>query len=233
MSSTVVPLVIAFLGIVGTLASGLMTQRLAEKAKSTEFEHSGRQRAEERQYETRRAVTEGVRTCYVMLNTASLDYHSELNNFWYALRAGRITDDLRSRLDDARREHRARYSEAQMRVPDEVLATADDVHRGLNRTYGVLKRLDGGIPPRREGESLEQAHTQIVACWDQLGEMRRIMRRSIGVPRTTWAGRRMWSQMIAARKWSQARRSGLPGRGGRRSTVRPTPGRPGRTRRAS
>ncbi|MBT2423698.1 hypothetical protein J7F01_40930 [Streptomyces sp. ISL-22] len=33
------------------------------------------------------------------LNTASLDYHSELNSFWHALRAGHVTDDLRSRLD--------------------------------------------------------------------------------------------------------------------------------------
>ncbi|MCX5586778.1 hypothetical protein ACFV0H_22110 [Streptomyces erythrochromogenes] len=182
MSSTVVPLVIAFLGIVGTLVSGLLTQRLAEKAKSKELDRSERQRTEERQYETKRAMVEAVRDCYVMLNTASLDYHSELNNFWYALRSGRATDDLRSRLDDARREHRARYSEAQMRASDDVLAIADDVHRRLSRIYGVLKRLDGGFPPRREGESLEQAHTQIVELWDQLSEMRRIMRQSIGVP---------------------------------------------------
>lgn len=185
MSNTVVPLVIAFLGIVGTLVSGLMTQRLAEKVKSRELSHSELQRTEERQYETKRATVEALRACYVILNTASLDYHSELNHFWHALRTGRVTDDMRSRLDDARREHRARYSEAQMQVPDDVLAIVDKVHRGLNRMYGALKRLDAGIPPHREGESLEQVHTQIVAFWDQLGEMRRIMRRSIGVPAST------------------------------------------------
>ncbi len=182
MSSTVVPLVIAFLGIVGTLASGLMTQRLAEKVKSKELDHSEQQRAEERQYETKRATAEALRACYVILNTASLDYHSELNHFWHGLQAGRVTDDLRSRLDDARREHRARYSEAQMRVPDDVLASVDKVHRELNWMYGVLKRLDSGFPPHRKGESMEQVHTEIVAFWDQLGEMRQIMRRSIGVP---------------------------------------------------
>ncbi len=185
MSSTVVPLLIAFLGIVGTLASGLMTQRLAEKVKSKELDRSERQRAEERQYETKRAMEEAVRACYVMLNTASLDYHSELNNFWYALKAGLLTDDQRSRLDDARREHRARFSEAQMLVPDDVLTTAEDVYRRLSRIYGVLKRLDGGFPPRREGESLDQAHSQIVELWDELSEMRRMMRQSIGVPPDT------------------------------------------------
>ncbi|WP_328946908.1 hypothetical protein OG259_40980 [Streptomyces sp. NBC_00250] len=151
MSSTVVPLAIAFLGIVGTLVSGLMTQRLAEKAKSKELDRAERQRTEERQYETKRAMEDALRACCIALNTASLGYHSELNNFWYALRASRVTDDLRSRLDDARREHRAQYSEAQMRVPDNVLATADDVHRRLSRMYGVLKRLDGGIAPRHAG----------------------------------------------------------------------------------
>lgn len=50
--------------------------------------------------------------------------------------------------------------------------------------YGVLKRLDGGIPPRREGESLEQAHARIVECWDQLSEMRRAMRQSLGLSLT-------------------------------------------------
>ncbi|WP_310729434.1 hypothetical protein [Streptomyces sp. N2A] len=181
MSSTVVPLVIAFLGIVGTLVSGLMTQRLAERVKSKELDHSERQRADERQYGAKRAMAEALRACYVILNTASLDYHSELNHFWHALGAGHVTDDLRSRLDDARREHRARYSEAQMQVPDDVLATIDRVHRGLNRMYGVLKRLDGGILPHGEDESLKQVHTQIVGFWDQLGEMRQIMRKSIGV----------------------------------------------------
>ncbi|MEV5975100.1 hypothetical protein [Streptomyces sp. NPDC051921] len=182
MSSTVVPLVIAFLGIVGTLVSALMTQRLAEKAKAQELDHSARQRSEERQYETQRASAEAVRTCYVRLNTASLDYQSELNHFWHALRAGHVTDGMRSRLDDARREQRARYSEAQMRVPDDVLMVVDRVHRRLNRIYGVLKRLDGGIPSRLEDdESLDEAHHQIVGLWEQLTEMRRTMRRSIGV----------------------------------------------------
>ncbi|MET9734538.1 hypothetical protein ABZZ79_29030 [Streptomyces sp. NPDC006458] len=182
MSSTVVPLVIAFLGIVGTLVSGLMTQQLAAKAKAKELDQSARQRVQERQHETERVMMEAVRSCYVMLNTASLDFHSELNHFWHALRAGRVTDDVRARLDDARREHRARYSEAQMRVPDDVLTVIDGVHRQLNRIYGVLKRLDGGIPSGLEdNESLDRAHHQITGLWEQLTQMRRTMRRSIGV----------------------------------------------------
>ncbi|MDT0450528.1 hypothetical protein [Streptomyces hesseae] len=183
MSGSVISLVIAFLGILGTLASGLMTQRLVEKAKAKELEHAERQRVDERRYEAERATADALRACYVTLNTASLDYHSELNNFWYASRAGRVTDELRSRLDDARREHRARHSEAQMRVPDDVLAAAHEVNLGLSRVYGVLKRLDGGLPPRREGESLEQSRAQINEAWDQLNEMRRVMRRSLGVAR--------------------------------------------------
>ncbi|MFJ8016776.1 hypothetical protein [Streptomyces sp. NPDC096339] len=182
MSSTVVPLVIAFLGIVGTLASGLMTQQLAAKSKAKELDQSARQRVQERQHETERVMMEAVRSCCVMLNTASLDFHSELNHFWHALRAGRVTGDVRARLDDARREHRARYAEAQMRVPDDVLAVVDGVHRRLNRIYGDLKRLDSEIPSGLEDdESLDGAHQQITGLWEQLTQMRRTMRRSIGV----------------------------------------------------
>lgn len=64
MSSTVVPLVIAFLGIVGTLVSGLMTQRLAAKAKAQELDQSARQRVQERQHEAERVMKEAVRSCY-------------------------------------------------------------------------------------------------------------------------------------------------------------------------
>ncbi|MGW6925154.1 hypothetical protein ACWGA9_28440 [Streptomyces sp. NPDC054950] len=61
-----------------------------------------------------------------------------------------------------------------------MLATADDVHRKLNRMYGVLKCLDGKIPPHREDEFLEQARPQLEGIWDQLSDMRRI-RRNIGI----------------------------------------------------
>ncbi|WP_081235889.1 hypothetical protein [Streptomyces viridosporus] len=181
MNASVVSLIIAFLGIVGTLVSGLLTQRLAEKVKARELAHAERQRVDERRYEEERAMVEAIRACCAALITASMDYHSELNNFWYALRVDRVTEELRSRLDDARREQRARHSEAQMRVPDDVIVAANAVNRGLNRVYGVLKRLDGGMPPRREGESMEQAHDQIMETWNQLVAMGIIMRRSIGV----------------------------------------------------
>ncbi|MFK0258539.1 hypothetical protein [Streptomyces sp. NPDC090445] len=73
-----------------------------------------------------------------------------------------------------------------MRVPDDVLAAADDdVHRRLSRMYGVLKRIDGRIPPRGEDESLDQAHSRIEGLWDQLSEMRRVMRRGVGMPPST------------------------------------------------
>lgn len=181
MSGAVVSLIIAFLGIAGTLISGLMTQRLAEKAKAAEFAHAERQRIDERRYGAECAAVEATKACYVTMITASLDYHSELNNFWYALRSDRVTEELRARLDDARREQRARHSEAQMQIPDDVIVAADEVSRRLNRTYGVLKRLDDGMPPRWEGESLEQAHDQLVETWNHITDMRKIMRRSLGV----------------------------------------------------
>ncbi|MFI9202776.1 hypothetical protein [Streptomyces sp. NPDC053048] len=180
MSNSVTSLLIAFVGIVGTLASGLLTQRAAERSKARELEHAERQRLEDRRHQEERATVDARRVCYVALNTAALDYHSALNNLRYALVGGTVTEDLRSRLDVARQEHRAQHSQAQMAVPDVVLEAAQGVNIGLNRLYGILKRIDGGFPPRRPGESIEVADKLIKQLWDQLAAMMAAMRADIG-----------------------------------------------------
>ncbi|MFJ3301927.1 hypothetical protein ACIPSA_02165 [Streptomyces sp. NPDC086549] len=182
MSGSVTSLLIALLGILGTLASGLLAQRSAERAKAKELVQAERQRIDDREYQAGLAALETLRACCVGLNTAALDYHSELNRFRYALQADAVTDEMRTRLDEARREHRAHYSQAQMAVPDAVLAAATAVNIRLNRLYGVLKRLDGGLPPARPEESVDEARAHIIAMWDHLEHLQSVMRESVGVP---------------------------------------------------
>ncbi|ARF53045.1 hypothetical protein B1H19_01600 [Streptomyces gilvosporeus] len=44
------------------------------------------------------------------------------------------------------------YPEAQLPDPDAVLATVDNVHRGLHRMHGILKRLDGEMARTLRGQ---------------------------------------------------------------------------------
>ncbi|MET8681423.1 hypothetical protein ABZW18_28550 [Streptomyces sp. NPDC004647] len=104
-----------------------------------------------------------------------------MRNFWFALEAGAVTEELRSDLDRARREHRLRNAEAQMMVPDAVLAAAQSVHRGFGDLYGLLKRLDRGIA--EPGESVDAAEEEMRRLWGALWRMRDETALAQGIPR--------------------------------------------------
>ncbi|GAA3081688.1 hypothetical protein ACFQ0X_31085 [Streptomyces rectiviolaceus] len=180
MSSSTTSLLIAVLGIFGTLVSGLLAQRTAERGRAADLAHAERQRIDDREYQAIANTREALRACYVALNTAALEYHSELNHFRYALEAGEVTDEMRSRLEDARREQRAQNAQAQMIVPDSVLPAANKVTIRLNVVYGIVKRIDGGFPPARPGESVDEARARIKEIWSYLDTMRSLMRESVG-----------------------------------------------------
>jgi hypothetical protein len=178
MSSTTSALVIAAIGIAGTLASALLTQRSANNSKRQELERADQQRREEREHQAQQATIEARRACYVALNTAARLYQTELTNYLHVLNAGGSIDALHS-LDDARREHRARHAEAQMIVPDNVLAAAGAVNSQLGMLYGILRRIDHGNSGTED--TAEKAEHMRAKAWDLLADMRAVMRRDLGV----------------------------------------------------
>ncbi|MFE4409801.1 hypothetical protein [Streptomyces sp. NPDC056821] len=179
MDSNITALIIAVVGIIGTLSSALLTQRSANNSKIRELERADEQRREERLYQAQSAAIEARRTCCAALNTAARLYQTELTNYLHALNAGDLAAELGERVEEARLEHRARHSEAQMILPDPVLTSAGAVNGHLGRLYGVLKRLDFGNP--EPGETLAVAEAMRAASWDLLAEMRAVMRRDLGV----------------------------------------------------
>ncbi|MFF1275109.1 hypothetical protein ACFVZC_17085 [Streptomyces marokkonensis] len=179
MSSSISALVIAFAGIAGTLTSGLLTQRSANNNKLRELERADQQRREDRTYQAEQAAVEARRTCYVSLNIAARLYQTALTNYLVAIRAGAVTDEIRTDVDEMRREHRARHAEAQMVVPDSVLETAGAVNSNLGKFYGILKSIDLGTAS--PSEAVEAAEARRVKSWDLLGEMRAVMRQDLGI----------------------------------------------------
>lgn len=97
----------------------------------------------------------------------------------HAMERGEVTEELRSDLDRARRDHRLRHAEAQMVLPDAVAETASTANRHLGEMYGLLMRLDGGtgLP----GESLDTARASFDKLWDPLWRMRHVMRVDLGI----------------------------------------------------
>ncbi|SED99877.1 hypothetical protein SAMN05428954_1543 [Streptomyces sp. 2112.3] len=179
MNSSISEIVVAVMGIGGTLSSALLTQRSANRLRLRELEDASRQRIEDREHATRESRIEARRVCYASLNAAALDYLTVLSNFSYALEAGNVTDEIRSEIDQARRDHRARHADAQMTLSNAVMAAADKMSKTAGQVYGVLKRLDSGNAYPEE--SIEAARASIREFWDHLWVMRREMREDVGI----------------------------------------------------
>ncbi|MET8751776.1 hypothetical protein ABZW32_16985 [Streptomyces sp. NPDC004667] len=164
-------LLTAVAGVVGTLMSALLTQRAADL---------GRRRDQERTEELRDrlASSQELRACYVALNTSGRHYLAALNDQLHALGQDAELPRARQRLTGARDHHREVYAQAQMRLPERVLDRAAAVSHGLGTVYGMLRRLDEGVP--RPGDSPAAAHAAIGSLWARLREMRREMRADLG-----------------------------------------------------
>ncbi|MFF3264885.1 hypothetical protein ACFYWO_37710 [Streptomyces sp. NPDC002932] len=173
-------LLVAVVGVVGTLMSALLTQRAADRSRQRELARAGEMR-------DRLAQAQGLWSCYVALNTSGRHYLAALTDQLRALGREAELPSVRQRLTTARDQHREVYAEAQMRLSDRVLDHAGAVSHGLGAVYGMVRRLDDGLP--RPGDSTEAAHEGIEALWVRLREMRREMRADLGVSRSD-SGRR-------------------------------------------
>ncbi|MEU4028051.1 hypothetical protein [Streptomyces anulatus] len=179
MSSFISQIVIAILGVGGTLAAALLTQRSADRARVREQEYTRQLQQDEREYATRQAQFEARRTCYTALNAGTRDLVNVMTKVLHALERSEVTEDLRSDLDRARRDHRLRHAEAQMVLPDAVMAAASTANRHLGDLYGLLMRLDQGAA--EQGEGLETAWESTNGLWDALWRMRHVMRVDLGI----------------------------------------------------
>lgn len=179
VNSAISQIVIAVLGIGGTLASAVVTQRGANRARERELEHARQLQQDEREHATRQAQLEARRTCYATLSAGTRDLTNAMTNFLHALREDQVTEELRSDLDRARRDHRMHNAEAHMVLPDTVAEKASTANRHFGDLYGLLMRLHAGTA--QQGESLETAWEAVEVLWDALWRMRRVMRVDLGV----------------------------------------------------
>jgi hypothetical protein len=179
-------LLVAILGVLGTLSSPLLGQRIAARAKQQEFDLQRQQRLEARDDARRHEVFEERRTVYARLNTAARHYTQELRSYLRMVREDALTADSQDHLEKVRQNYRNLYSDAQMILPDEVLAAAVPVNACLGDTYGMIKRLEAGKPrggtADEPADTFERAHEWCsVTLYDSIDNLRRLMRENLGV----------------------------------------------------
>ncbi|GGL76533.1 hypothetical protein GCM10010129_20320 [Streptomyces fumigatiscleroticus] len=168
MTAAVTAMITAVVGVLGTLFAPVLSQRL-----------TARQRAQEARLAQERRAFEERRAAYTAMNRASRQFHTLLKDALHRLRDGVYGDTERDQLEEARRDHRDRYAEAQMIVPERIMEASRSVNDVLARTDAVVKRLDRGLA--REGETAERALLDLKEAEHRLSAMRRLMREDLGV----------------------------------------------------
>jgi hypothetical protein len=184
-------LLIAMVGVAGTMGAALLTQSRADRTKRMELEAAAEQRREERGHaeellraeqarQWQRENLERRRTCYITLNTASRQYLTAMTNYLYALQRSEDVATSLENLEAGRLAYRDSYAESQMIVPDAVLRASSTAKTRLNAAYGKLRKY--GAAPSTYAEELVTLESELrEEVWPYLGALKQSMRADLGV----------------------------------------------------
>ncbi|CAM5547423.1 hypothetical protein GCM10010222_26560 [Streptomyces tanashiensis] len=191
MGASWTALLIAVVGVAGTLGAALLTQNRADRTKRMELQAAAEQRREERGHaeELRRAELERHReseslerrrACYITLNTAARQYVTAMTNHIHALRRGEDAAASLEHLEERRAAYRDTYAEAQMIVPNAVARASGDAKDHLNDAYGKLRKY--AADPSGYADELSAMGRELHEdVWPYVVAMKVAMRIDLGV----------------------------------------------------
>ncbi|PVD05477.1 hypothetical protein [Streptomyces sp. CS207] len=177
-------LIIAVIGVCGTLAATWLTQWSNDRTRQRELDHAELQHRATYEEQAQDARLTIRRTAYVALNASARQYLTALRNrahAWESTAPG--SNQGADLLEEQRASYRNCYAEAQMIVPDTVLTAARAANAELNEIYGILRRLEQGSV--RDGDSLSAVRSRVDAARALLHDLRDAMRSDLGVTETS------------------------------------------------
>ncbi|MER5205250.1 hypothetical protein [Streptomyces sp. NPDC002825] len=191
MGASLTALLIAVVGVAGTLGAALLTQNRADRTKRMELRAAAEERREERVHaeELRRAELERQRqseslerrrACYIALNTAARQYVTAMTNHVHALRRGEDAATSLERLEECRAAYRDSHAEAQMIVPNAVARASSDAKDHLNEAYGELRKY-AADPSRYAAELAAMGPELHEEVWRHVAAMKVAMRIDLGI----------------------------------------------------
>lgn len=177
MSSQTVSLIVAVVGVLGTLASAVVAQWFTL--------HGDRQRRVDRAAAEKRRYDDQLRHCYVELNRRDRAYRDAMVAYAYALRDCRLTEKDKTDLSSARAALGEIRAEAQMLVSDKVLKAEGEVYWRLANAYGDLMHFEKEHDPEVRHRSLQELIHRLDGTMQQLRDMRALMRADLGIEATS------------------------------------------------
>jgi hypothetical protein len=136
MDTDLTAVVVAVVGIAGTLASALLSQRMSMRTKQVELAAQREQRLDELGEKRRQESYIERRDAYVGMNAAARGFRQALKNVLFNPSAEVIAE-----LEEARNVFARRYAEGQLIAPGPVLEAAGSVSAELASCYGAVKRF--------------------------------------------------------------------------------------------
>ena len=133
MSSSLNAIIIAAVGVLGTLAGTIVSQLLSARVRRADFEMQREQRKEEYVQEKQKIDLANKRSCYIAMMASSRRYRIELMNYAFAVNHQVVDSDVRNELENARRACLDSIAEVQIVATLKVLGTIDPVNSGLSK----------------------------------------------------------------------------------------------------
>jgi hypothetical protein len=171
-------IVIAALGLLGTLAAAIISQLLSARARQADFEMQRSQQQGDYAHERHVAELATKKSCYIAMMTSSRSYRVELMNYLDMVKQQTVRPAARDDLENVRRACLASLGEAQIEASLKVLSTIDPVNSELAKAYHAINFLEAGRP--EPNGSFEEIHESLTELWDQWGHMSTAMRHDLG-----------------------------------------------------
>ncbi|MEU0162670.1 hypothetical protein ABZ154_28635 [Streptomyces sp. NPDC006261] len=179
MSTGTVALLVAVVGVAGTLLAPITTAWVSSRSRRQEFDLQQRSELTKRHMDDVQANLERRRDTYVALNSGARRYRFQMMEDLYAIRSGAAPDPA---TDVARAEFQDTYAKAQMLVPDDVLQRCQTVRVALAEARKLLTPLTGSA--EHDQRKWQEAHTFLMEMWEAISAMQRAMRQDLGIPAT-------------------------------------------------
>lgn len=174
-------LVVAVVGVCGTLASAIFAQLLSQRTRLEELKHAERLRREEQEAAEKQRNTDQLRSCYVHLNANDRNYRDAMLAYAYVLKAGSPGEAEVAEVAAARRAQRDARAEMQMIASDGVLNAEYLVNVQLTRAYSRLKRIETESDVSLRDPLLDEAIKLLDEIIPLLANVRLIMRKELGI----------------------------------------------------
>ncbi|WP_251093799.1 hypothetical protein [Streptomyces sp. Caat 7-52] len=179
MGNGMIALVVAVVGVAGTLLAPIFSQRLLARIQGEQFERQQHAAHADWLREQEKTELAERRACYVMTNAAFRRFRIQLMDYLWHLNRGTVDAEARAELAAARDAHNVAFAEAQMVASAVVLTHLDDMVTALHAAYVKIVYLERG-DPRADG-SPEDIDRELRGLGDCSHEMRRVMRADMGI----------------------------------------------------